>query len=260
MQEDQQHQTRQQDGEAQFILDVCHAAADVRRSVELRVEVGPRRELALQFWQRLFDGFGDGDSVRTGLLEDKDADRSGAVGALDLLHLLVGVDDGCHIADADPAVGRNWNRLKVSDGLCLAAEADGPVLVALDEVAGRHVEVVAIERLHHLQNAQAVRLQLALVDLDLNLAHEPANDGHPRHAGDRFQLFLERVFGDLLELRERLVTTQGQAHNGRRFRVVFGDDRRLGVGWQVSPNGVDAALYVLVARLAGLLGEQDRYG
>ena len=98
VQEDEQHQPGEQDGNAQLTGDIVQTVAGEDRRIVGGVNRHARREIGLQLRQRGLDVVSGRDGVGARLLQDADAQRRLAIGALDVADLLVGVKNSGHIA------------------------------------------------------------------------------------------------------------------------------------------------------------------
>ena len=127
----------------------------------------------------------------------------------------------------------------------------------LRNVPGGHVDVVAGQGLIDLQDAQAARLQLLLVDLHLNLAHQAAHQRDLADASGAFQSLLDLVLGQALQSAQVAVATHGQQQDGLRIGIEFADGRVSGIGRQLATNRGDLALDVDGAVFGGSVGEEN---
>ncbi len=108
-----------------------------------------------------------------------------------------------------------------------------------------------------LQDAEAARLQLLLVDLDLNLAYEAAHHGDLRDAAGAFESLLELVFGQALQGAQITVAADGEQQDRLRVGVEFADSRVFDVGWQLAADRRNLAFDVDRAVAGGFVGEED---
>ena len=117
------------------------------------------------------------------------------------------------------------------------------------DVARRDVAVFGGDHARDRADAQAVRLQLARVAIDLDLAARGAAHGHRTHAGDARQRGGHLVVQDLVQRRKALVRRGGEQHDRQVRGAELEDDR---VGHAVRKHGIDHVQLVADAVGRGL--------
>jgi hypothetical protein len=127
-----------------------------------------------------------------------------AVDANDRGLRLVRVDDAADVLDVDRRVAGalppDDDVLHRPDDLELVVRVEVVVEAAHVDVAGGQEEVRVVDRAHHLEDGQALGVQLVAVEVHGDLAHFAAVDRRRRDAAQPLDLGLNDVVGQIAEL------------------------------------------------------------
>jgi hypothetical protein len=200
-QEHQDHEERQRRPDERFALERGERRPDVLRLVEADPERDPRGH-AGQPRQRGPERVDDLDGVGAGLAGDVEQDAGLSVHVYDLGLLRRCVAHLRHIADAHRHApsGRHDHVLDRRGALQERRHVQLVAQFGVVEGPGRQQRVVLGDGALHVLQRQPDGGQFVRIDVDVDLAHEPAVHERLRDAGDPLQLRLDRLGGQGIEL------------------------------------------------------------
>src|SRR5690606_28899680 len=111
--------------------------------------------------------------------------------------------------------------------------------------AARQLEVLTLDRLAHVGDGDAVRLEAARIDLDADLTLAAAEELDAADAALALEAFLHLVFGELRELLGRAGPTQRHVEERRRVRIELLHARRVDPRRELAEHAVDAVADLL---------------
>ena len=198
------------------------------------------------------------DRVGAALLLDADADRGRAVHLHEVADILVRVEHGGHVANPDRLAERarddgSGHRL---DRRVLAEGADIEVAGAALDVARGQGHVFADQGALHVERGQTRGAQPVAMEIDADLAPDPAADGDCADPGNLFETPRQVVFEETGEPLEIAGRGGGQADDLDHVEIELEDLRRLGLDGQVVPDPVEGGAEV-VGRLVDVRGAAE---
>ena len=207
------------------------------------------RKFRVELAYGLGDAIGHFHGVRPGLLDDVHGepgavvDQSGAPALFDAVHHTghFREEDRAAVAHGHDQVAKILHRAELS------RHAHQRLVVALLQLAGGNVQVLALQRAGDLGVGQAEGLQLLAIHQHLNLAAGQSHQVHLAHAGHILQPLLQHLLG---ERRERLhvggLALHRHRHDGHRVEVDALDHGLIHVLGEIRADGVDLGLSVLL--------------
>ncbi len=177
----------------------------------------------------------------------------------DLLNRVLRVADVGH-PQRNAVDGRDDDVVELLAGIDAAERAQPDLPLALLERPAGNLDVLLLNRVAHLVDRQAVRVQLLDVDDDVNFARPVAADGDGADAVDRLQRALDLLVGDLGQRAQaRALPRDDQAHDRVGVGVLFLDDRRQDLGRHV-PHRAGDLLAHRVRGVVQIAPEQELHG
>jgi hypothetical protein len=193
VQKEEDDQDGEQATDDQRALHVLNRIAYENRAVHHRSQADVPRQFLIQIGQHARHAVGHFHRVCAGLLDDVQGQAGPAVDQRSAAALF----DAIHHArdfrqENRPPIPHGHNQVSESvDGTEFAGDTHERFLVALIELAGRQIDILAPERAGDLGIGQVKGAQFLAVDQNLNLAARQANQIHLPDAGDRLQPFLD---------------------------------------------------------------------
>ena len=183
-------------------LHVGHRVGDARAGVARGDQLDAGRQRLPDLVDTLADALADfGGAVAVGL-DDVDADGVAPVEQRRRARLLGAVDGVGHVAQPNQlavALGDDDAR-EIRGRVEPAEQADGALVERAVEPAHRRGQVLRLQRLHDLADADAGRLQRLRLERDGHLALDAADHAHLGDAGDAAQLSRQARVGDAREV------------------------------------------------------------
>jgi hypothetical protein len=278
-----QEQQQDQDGEHRAVhprlAHVGDRALDVLAGVVDEDDPRATAVLAVDEVDLLLETLHHLDRVGVGLLGHAHDDARPAVDPLLAHDLLERVAHVGHVADVDrtPGSGGGAARLRLGqlfagprgaalrplrvgppvdqhrahllDRAQLAECADQDLAARLGHVAGRHVAVVAAQRLDDLIAGDAERDHARQRQLDADLAQAPAIDLHRRDAGQALEPAGQHLVGQVAQAARIAATAQPERGDRRGRDVELEDGRLLGVLGQLGAQPVERLAHVAGRRV-----------
>ena len=172
-----------------------------------------RRELGVELVDLVLDGVDHADAVGVREFDDDQRDAFLAVDANDAGASLEGVLNGGNIAEIHRprrSLG-DHDVAKRFDSTRKRVEVHAQVGRALGDRAGRYLELLRLERVDDAVDRQIAGAQCVLIDRDVDLVGDARTNRRGADAGQRIELLLERVFGEVLQMRQ----LRSGEHHGR---------------------------------------------
>jgi hypothetical protein len=183
----------------------CTPATELRiggRGVAHHDQLHVGRQLAGELGHRAAHAVGDRDGVLVGGLDDVQRDGPLAVDEGRVVLLLFAIDHPRDLRQVDrlAAAACDHDALEIGRGLQARADLHDLLAIAADQRAGGQLLVVAPQRRQHLVHTDLQRLHLGRLQVDLDLALDPAHQRDAAHAADVFEAALDDLVGEGGEL------------------------------------------------------------
>ena len=228
-QEDQDHQRGQAAGQDRFVDHAVDGGTHENRLVGCDLDRQVGRQAGRHLGQFRLHAIDDVERGRRAVFEDVDQHRALAVVAHDVGLRLEAVMHLCDVADVEGAAGPGPDRqvVQLGDGLRAAVHRDVVFELADLGGAGRQHQVLGVDGIDHVERRQALRLQLARVDVDHHRTELAAVGVRHDRALHRGKLGAHEAVGQVedLVLAERFAR-QRQLQDRDSRRVIGQDQRR----------------------------------
>ena len=189
----------------------------------------------------LLHAFGNLNGVGARLLGHLHADAVDAVDAHERAAVFGGVGhlrDVAHV-DRHAVAGRDHDVLDLVDVGELAGAAQQERAVGVVDFAERDVLVLGAEDLDDAVGSEVERGDLLARQVDVDLAAQPAVDGHRRDAGHPLEARRQVVLRDLAQRHRIEVAFDADAHDRHRGGVELEHRRRVGVFGQSAADAIE---------------------
>src|SRR5439155_576056 len=201
------------------------------------------RQLRRDLRQLRLDGLDHRDRVRVGLALDLQRYRGTAIEPGQRSLFLGAILGPANVADADgrSVPSRDDEVVEFPRGRQPAHGPEGLLAQRGNDVAARHIRVLADNGLAHGRDGNLVSRQTIGIHPDADGAFKPAADFHLTNAQRPFQLPFDNLVGQLGQFALRTLAAQRDGHYRRAVAVEFRDDRRVRFARQLGNDRGDTS-------------------